>query len=116
MYHVSRLAISIGAFATASLLMAASPDIGHANGNSNTDMVEKLDLEPAGMRVWLDGTHANPDGCSDPSYYWLPSNGAQFDGQQRILVAALMSGRNVSFWLTGCSDGHPQIFSVRLEQ
>jgi hypothetical protein len=79
--------------------------------NSDNGTIKKIWLHESYNAVVVTFSEAikNPDSCEAANAYVVEFDGNDFDGNdqgQRIysaLLAASMSGREVSFWINGCT-------------
>jgi hypothetical protein len=84
---------------------AATSGITNAAGDSGMATIQELHIEGSAFTSAnaLNGTtFANPDACGTATTVILPSSVGGYAGMQALLMAAVASGKQVHFWLSGC--------------
>ncbi len=86
----------------------------YASGDSGYQSIAYVHVE-AGWFVTIGGVAAfnNPDGCGNATMVWLEQSGAGYSSIFAQVLAAQASGKQMSFWLNGCT-ATPWGFTVPL--
>jgi hypothetical protein len=77
----------------------------HAAGDTGLVTIQEVHIEGSVFTSAnsLSGTtFANPDGCGAATTVILPSSVGGYAGMQAMLLAAVASGKQVHFWVSGC--------------
>jgi hypothetical protein len=65
--------------------------------------------------VTISGDQVNPDNCESNAYYAINTSEKNYEGILSSILSAQMSGKEIRFWLTGCSvqgGKYPKIISI----
>ena len=86
------------------LCFALLPVVTLGAGSSGSGTVQSLEVDSYDQIVVVTGAAnwANPDGCSGSSFVILQTSNAMYKDTLATLLSAATSGKNVTFWMSGC--------------
>ncbi len=87
-------------FFIVSLLLAGSAIAG---GGVNSNKISHVAFQSNHLFIYSSGW-GNPNGCQETSAVVLQSSNSNFDKAYTLLLAAFMSGKNVSGYSDGCIE------------
>jgi len=94
-------ALAIGVFT------ALTPYPAWAAASSGPGKITKIYMPASGnlMRVEFDQPIVNPDGCGGGDFYVIELSNSSQDRFVSMIISAFMTGKTVSFWISGCTGG-----------
>ena len=89
---------------TSLLIMSTSAIAGESSGRVR---ITELYMPASGglVRVRVDKPIVNPDQCGGSEFYIKELTAAQEDRFVSVVMSAFLAGKEVSFWISGCTTG-----------
>lgn len=88
-----------------------------SGGFSNVGVITEVYVNSGFTQVQMSGGQVNPDSCSATASYGFKTTDQNYEGLLSAILSAQMAGKNVQFYLTGCSgqnDAYPKIVSIKI--
>ena len=93
-----------------------------ANGDSGERTISSIKVEANDfIAIKANADWDNPDQCGRSHMVYLSPEEALYKDKLSLIIAAQMSGKPMSFWLTGCVDtpwgfSIPRVYSANLNK
>lgn len=101
-------------FIWGALALAMSSACHAAGGMTGWGKISLLYVNGSWTDVAIQSVTDNPDGCPSAAYYALVPSDPNYSALHATLMAAQVSGKDVSLYVSGCatSNNYPHILSV----